>query len=553
MTDGSQVTQGGTEPAGGGVAASGGGGGLRGSPGWTLVAVALGVMMVAIDGTVVSVANPTISRDLHASLADLQWVTNGYLLSLAVLLIVGGKLGDRFGRRTIFSVGIVGFALMSLGCALSSSIGELIVFRVLQGVAGAMLMPNTLAILRSTFPPETLGRAVGIWGGSTALATASGPIVGGLLVQHVSWQSIFLLNLPLGALALAVTLSVVRESRDLTSGRGFDLPGVATLSGGLFCIVWALIETDSHAWASAYTIAFLAAGIVLLVAFVVRESSTTRPLLPLKLFRSRSLSAGTVLVLLGFLGLFGVLFFVTLYLQNVHGYSPVATGVRLLPLTGVFAFSAPIGGVLTARFGPRIPLLVGMLLLGVAMLGLRGISVHSGYLSLWPWFLALGIALGLTVVASTEAIVGNAPVEVGGVAGGLQTTANQLGGVLGTAILGSVLSGTVGSSLLGALHRQGITGVGAQRLLAAKQAISQGQAPVAASTSPALRAHIVAASHDAFMSGLHTALLVAAILSFAGAAVALLVEGGAAGAGAGAGAGEQSPADTPSVPESALA
>ena len=548
MTDGSQVTQGGTEPA------SGGGRGLRGSPAWTLVAVALGVMMVAIDGTVVSVANPTISRDLHASLADLQWVTNGYLLSLAVLLIVGGKLGDRFGRRTIFSIGIVGFALMSLGCALSSSIGELIVFRVLQGVAGAMLMPNTLAILRSTFPPETLGRAVGIWGGSTALATASGPIVGGLLVQHVSWQSIFLLNLPLGALALAVTLSVVRDSRDLTSGRGFDLPGVATLSGGLFCIVWALIETDSHAWASAYTIAFLAAGLVLLVAFVVRESSTSRPLLPLKLFRSRSLSAGTVLVLLGFLGLFGVLFFVTLYLQNVHGYSPVATGVRLLPLTGVFAFSAPIGGVLTARFGPRIPLLVGMLLLGVAMLGLRGISVHSGYLSLWPWFLALGIALGLTVVASTEAIVGNAPVEVGGVAGGLQTTAQPARrrarhrdprvGALGHGWLQPARRAAPPG------HHRGRGAAAARRqagdLAGPGAGCRVGVLPRCAPTSsrPAMTRSCPACTRRCWWRRSSRSPEPPSRCSS---------RAGAAGAGAGAGAGEQSPADTPSVPESALA
>jgi MFS family permease len=244
------------------------------SPWLTLVAVSLGVMMVALDGTVVSVANPTISHRLHASLADLQWVTNGYLLSLAVTLIIGGKLGDRFGRKRVFSIGIVGFAVMSLCCALSSSIGELIVFRVIQGLAGAMLMPNTLAIIRSAFAPDELGRAVGIWGGSTALATASGPIIGGLLVQHVSWQSIFLLNVPLGVIAFTVTLSVVNESRDLVSGRGFDLPGVAALSGGLFCVIWALIETDSHAWGSAYTLGFLAAGLALLIGFVVRETLT---------------------------------------------------------------------------------------------------------------------------------------------------------------------------------------------------------------------------------------------------------------------------------------
>src|SRR3984957_10627940 len=275
--------------------------GHRGHPVLTLVAVALGVMMVALDGTVVSVANPTIERHLHASLSGFEWVTNGYLLALAVLLIIGGKLGDRYGRRLIFTIGIVGFALGSLGCTLSGSIEVLIAFRVIQGVAGAMLMPNTLAILRATFPAEKLSQAVGIWGATSALAVAAGPIIGGLLVQHVSWESIFLLNLPLGAVALAVTLWVVAESREPSSGRGFDLPGVATLSGGLFCIIWALIETDSHAWTSAYTIIFLAAGVVLLILFVIRELAASNPLLPMDLFRNRSLSGGTALVILGFL------------------------------------------------------------------------------------------------------------------------------------------------------------------------------------------------------------------------------------------------------------
>jgi EmrB/QacA subfamily drug resistance transporter len=492
----------------------------------TLLAVALGVGMVALDGTVVSVANPTISDKLHASLGDLQWVTNGYLLSLAVALIVGGKLGDRFGRRLIFCIGIVGFALMSFGCALSGSIGELITFRVIQGLAGALLMPNTLALLRAAFPPEQLGRAVGIWGGSTALATASGPIIGGLLVENVSWQSIFLLNLPLGALALAVTLGVVAESREPNSGRGFDLPGVAALSGGLFCIIWALIETDSHAWTSAYTIIFLAGGVVLLVLFVIRELYAANPLLPMDLFRNRSLSGGTVLVILGFLCLYGVLFFVSLYLQNVHKFSPVGAGVRLLPLTGVFAFSAPLGGVMTEKLGPRPPLAIGMALLGIAMVGLHGLAVDSGYSALWPWFLLIGIALGLVVVASSEAIVGNAPVERGGVAGGLQSTANQLGGVLGTAILGSVLAGKVGSTLPHAAKTHGVTGSAAKQLLAGKPYVSQGLAPKLHGVSASVHTHVVAASNDAFMAGLHAALLVAAIVAFAGVLIALVVQRG---------------------------
>jgi EmrB/QacA subfamily drug resistance transporter len=502
----------------------------RGHPWLTLIAVALGVMMVAIDGTVVSVANPTIGHDLDASLAGLQWVTNAYLLALAVLLVVGGKLGDRYGRKLIFSIGITGFALASLGCALSGSIETLVLFRIVQGVAGALLMPNTLAILRATFPPQQLDRAVGIWGGTTALATASGPIIGGLLVEHVSWQSIFLINLPLGLAALVTTLLVVVESRDRSATSALDLPGVGLLTGALFCVVWGLIKSQAHGWGSVYTLAFLVGGIALLAAFALRESRTREPLIPMRLFHSRALSAGVVLVILALFVLFGVLFFVTLYLQRVHGYSPIEAGVRVLPLTGVFALSAPLGGVLTGRFGPRLPLTLGMTLLGVAMLGLRSIGVDTAYSGLWPWFLLIGIGLGLVIVASTQAIVGNAPVDLGGVAGGLQTTANQLGGVLGTAVLGSVLASRVGSTLFSHLTSAGVPDGVAHQLAGAKEAVAQGIAPPA---PPGLAEQVLTASQAAFLDGLHAAILVGAVLAFVGAGLGLLVNRGEAQAVAG--------------------
>jgi EmrB/QacA subfamily drug resistance transporter len=500
--------------------------GRRGHPALTLMAVALGVMMVALDGTVVSVANPTIERDLHASLSGLQWVTNGYLLALAVLLIIGGKLGDRYGRRVIFAIGIVGFALGSLGCALSRSIEVLILFRVLQGVAGAMLMPNTLAILRATFPAEKLSRAVGIWGATSALAVAAGPIVGGLLVQHVSWESIFLLNLPLGAIALTVTLTVVAESREAQRPRSFDFPGVISLALGLGLVIWALIKAQSHPWLSAYVLGFGIAGLVILALFVIREWQAREPMLPLDIFSSRSVSAGTALVVIGFIGLFGVLFFVTLYLQNVHGYSPVETGVRLLPLTAMFIISPIIGSLLTDRFGPRLPVVIGMLALAGAFFGLTGLEADSGYGALWPWFLLLGFALGLIVTSTTQAIVGNVAVERGGVAGGLQTTANQLGGVLGTSVLGSILVSTVGSVLPSKLAAAGVTGAAAKAVLAQKEVIGSGVAPVSKVMSHALAAKVTDASFAAFMHGLHVAMFVAGGLAIAGALLGLLVQRG---------------------------
>lgn len=512
----------------------------QGNPWLTLVAVALGVMMVGLDGTVVGVANPTIAADLDASLSGLQWVTNGYLLALAVLLILGGKLGDKYGRKKIFLTGIVGFALTSLGCALSPSIGVLIFFRVLQGVAGALLMPSTLALIRAAFPPAELNRAVGIWGGSSALAVASGPIVGGLLVEHVSWESIFLLNLPLGLLAAFVTIAWVKESKDETHVGSFDIPGVLLLSAGLFAIVWGLIKAQERGWGSLYVIGFVVAGLIVMGLFVLREHRAEDPLLPLDIFKERSVWAGTVLVIVGFFALFGVLFFIGLYLQNTHGYSPVETGVRMLPLTAVFVISAPLGGVLTEKFGPRPPLILGMLMLVVAFLGLAQLEVDTPYSGQWPFFLIIGLSFGLVIVSTTQAIVGNVPVERGGIAGGLQSTANQLGGVLGTAVFGSIIASTVTSNLDKNLADEQVPGAVAGVVSKSGELISQGVSPVDAARAPKelldgiaqaaggqlppnVARGITDASLNAFMQGLHTAMYVGVGLAVVAALLGLLI------------------------------
>src|SRR6266581_96899 len=294
---------GGTDRRSGGMARR-----WRGNPALTLLAVALGVMMVGLDGTIVAVANPAIQSHLHASLAGIQWVSNAYLLALAVSLITAGKLGDRFGHKKVFLAGVAGFAASSAAIGLSGSIAGsitlVIAFRALQGVFGAMLQPTALALLRRTFPPEKLNGAIGVWGAVIGASTAAGPIVGGLLVQHIGWEACFYVNVPVGAAALIMSLLVLRETPASPAAASFDIPGIAALSGALFALIWGLIKGPDYGWASARELAFLGAAALLALLFVVREHRARQPMLPLKLFRSASVSAGVVLVILLMFALF---------------------------------------------------------------------------------------------------------------------------------------------------------------------------------------------------------------------------------------------------------
>lgn len=493
----------------------------HGHPWLTLVAVSLGLMMVALDGTVVSIANPTIGKDLNASLAGLQWVTNGYLLAIATCLILGGKLGDLLGRKRMFLFGVVAFMAASLGCGLSDSVGMLVAFRVLQGLGGALMMPGTLSILRSAFPPKQLQMAIGVWAGSTSLATASGPIVGGLLVQHVNWQSIFYINLGVGALALAIGWWVIRESRDEKRPR-LDIPGALLLTGSLSTLIWGIINAAKHGWGSGYILGFLVAAAALFVVFLWWMRTTRDPLVPLDLFKVPDLNAGLVVMLTVMFALYGVLFFVTLYLQRVQGYSPVEAGVRMLPLTGVMAVSAPLGGLLGMKVPLRYQLSVGMGLVAGGLFGLTGITPTSGFGSLWPWFLLMALGMGLVFTGASQAILASAPVNRAGLASGLQQTLLQIGGVMGTSVLGAILTSRIGSLLPDRLAARGVPEATAAQVQDGSSAIAQGVVPVPSGTSSAVAAQITDASFSALTAGMHTTFVIAAIVVVIGALVSLI-------------------------------
>jgi EmrB/QacA subfamily drug resistance transporter len=499
--------------------------GMRGNPWWVLVAVSIGVIMVGLDASVVAIANPRIATDLHASLSDLQWITDAYMLALASLLIFGGKLGDRFGRRQAFFSGVIGFAATSVGIGVIGTVGGVIALRALQGVFGALLMPGTLAIVRATFPPEKLNTAVGIWGGASGVSIAAGPIVGGLLVQHVSWQSVFYINAPIAAVALLIGARAIVESRSVAEHR-LDIPGITTLSGGLFLTVFGLIKAQNWGWLAGRTVAVLLAGLAAVAVFVLIEWRAAEPLLPMRLFANRSLSVGTAVVVIDFFALFGTVFFLSLYLQNVLGFSPVETGVRTLPLSLTLMVTAPLSGFLTEKFGPRPAMVVGLAAVAGGLLSLTILHADSGYAALWPAFMLLGAGIGLVLTASSDAIIGNASVDDAGVAGGLQSTAVQLGGVLGTTILGSVLSSRVGSVLAEQLTGAGTPAAVTAKLTAAKDLVAQGVSP-AVPGMPAALAHAVAhGSHNAFMVGLHASMVVAAVAAAIGAVLALFVRRG---------------------------
>ncbi|MFH9690775.1 MFS transporter [Streptomyces sp. NPDC017413] len=496
-------------------------------------------MMVALDGTIVAIANPAIKEDLDASLADVQWITNGYLLALAVALITAGKLGDRFGHRQTFLIGIAGFAVSSAAIGFSQEIVLVVLFRVLQGLFGALLMPAALGLLRATFPAEKLNMAIGIWGMVIGASTAGGPIVGGLLVEHVSWQSVFFINVPVGVVALIFGLVILKDHRAANAPRSFDVLGIVLLSGAMFSLIWGIIKAgESWGWGGAWTWIFLGLAVALFLAFGLWQTRVREPLVPLTMFRSVPLTAGVVLMMLMAFAFMGGLFFVTFFLQGVHGLSPVDSGLHLLPLTAMMIVSSPVAGLLITKFGPRVPLVGGMVCTATAMFGMTTLSDSTGTFAMSLWFALLGCGLAPVMVGATEVIVGNAPMELSGVAGGLQQAAMQVGGALGTAVLGAVMSSKVSSEFADNWAGAGLPGTPDPKL---EEAAEFGIVPAeelakAPDMTPDVIDTIGGVIHDTFMSGMGLAFTVAGIVAVTAAFVATLTKRGEnAEAGAGVG------------------
>jgi len=411
---------------------------------WTLAAVAFGLFMIMLDNTVVNVALPSIARDLQVDLSDLEWIVTGYALTFASLMLTGGKLADMLGRRLIFIAGLVVFTLASLACGLAGSEQVLIGARVVQGAGAALMNPATLSIIAATFPPRQRGTAIGIWAGVSALALAIGPLVGGLLTEHINWSWIFFVNVPIGAIAIVASLILIPESKDESAEQRLDLPGLVTSAVGLFAFTYGLIEGNTYGWMSTRIMASFLVAAVMLVAFVLLERHQRIPMLDLSLFKNPTFTGANLSVLLVALAMFGVFFFVSLYMQGILGYSAVQAGAAFLPLTALIVVVAPIAGRSTDRFGSRWLITIGMILLAIQLLYFSRLGVEESYWTIFPGMIIGGFGMAMVMTPSAAAAVRALPVDKSGVGSAVLNAFRQVGGAVGIALMGAIMANRIG-------------------------------------------------------------------------------------------------------------
>jgi EmrB/QacA subfamily drug resistance transporter len=445
---------------------------------WTLAAVAFGLFMIMLDNTVVNVALPAIQESLDLKISELEWVVAGYALTFGALMLTGGKLADRYGRRLIFVVGLVVFTGSSLACGLAESANMLIAARVVQGVGAAMMNPATLSIITVTFPPHQRGKAIGIWVGVSALALAIGPLIGGLITEHVNWNWIFFINIPVGAIAIVAAFLFIDESRDTSHEQRLDLPGLLTSAVGLFALTYGLIEANAYGWTSARILTAFAIAAVALVAFVLLELHQRLPMLDLSLFKNVTFAGANTVMLFTTLAMFGVFFYVSLFMQQILGYSPTQAGAMFLPMTVLIIIVAPQAGHLADRIGARPLVGGGLFLVAVSLLIFSRLSTDSTFWSLLPAMVIGGIGMACTMTPATASAMGAVQRDKAGVGSAVLNTARQVGGSLGIAITGAIVASGASSALANGSTRQ-----------------------------------------DAFVHGLHNGLLVAALIALVGSMI----------------------------------
>ena len=406
---------------------------------WALVAVALATFMTYLDNNIINVAIPVIERDLHLTTSGMEWIVSSYILTFAGLMLVGGRLADLFGRRRLFLIGLGVFTVASLAAGLSGDVGTLIASRAVQGVGAALLTPTTLAIISATFTDKRERNvAVGIWGAVGALALAAGPLLGGLLSEHVAWEWIFFINVPLGLITAGIAVRAIDESRDPVT-RQLDLSGLIASTIALSALTYALIEGISRGWTSTPILAAFTIAAAASLAFMSIERTATDPMVDLALFRDRVFTGAIVSLMLWAFGLFGIYFFTSLYLQGVLGFSPTRAGLTFVPMALFMAVAAASSEGVARRFGAHRSVTFGMALMGTAIASLALLGADAGALDLMPSFIAIGIGGGLTIPL-TATVLGVMPQDQAGVASGVFNTSRELAGLLGITVIGVILS-----------------------------------------------------------------------------------------------------------------
>ncbi|HET8949225.1 MAG TPA: MFS transporter [Solirubrobacteraceae bacterium] len=482
---------------------------------WTLGVLCLSLIVISLDNTILNVALPTLERDLGASASQLQWIVDAYMLVFAGLLLTAGALGDRFGRRRALTFGLFVFGAGSALSATATTPGMLIAARALMGVGGAFIMPSTLSIITNVFPAGERAKAIGIWAAFAGLGIAIGPVSGGWLVEHADWSWIFLVNLPFVAAALPLVRALVPESRD-PAAPPLDLPGFALSTTGLVALVWAIIEAPERGWTDPGTLAGFAAALVTLGLFARWQLRSEHPMLDVRLFRNPRFSASSLAVSLAFFALFGMMFFITQYLQAILGYSAFEAGLRTLPVAGGLIAAGPASAKLAARLGAKLVVAAGLLIVGTGISLLAFADADTGYGLVAASLAVLGIGMGMAMAPATDAIMGSLPLEKASVGSAVNDATRITGGALGVAILGSVLS----SGYRGGME-DAVAGMPAPAADTAKESLAGGLS-VAAHAGGESGQQLLLAAQDAFLSGMHTAAIVAGVIAVAGSLVALL-------------------------------
>ncbi|MFG2843593.1 MFS transporter [Kitasatospora sp. NPDC048296] len=467
-----------------------------------LLTLCVTMFMSVLDNVIVNNALPRIGQDLDTGISGLQWVAEGYSLVYAALVLTGGALGDRYGRTRVFRLGLALFTAGSGVAALAGSIGVLVGARMLQGVGAALLTPGSLALLRHVFTDEReRAKAIGTWSGVSALGLSIGPVVGGPMVEHLGWASVFWINVPIGVAGLLLAARVLPDIAPRP--RRIDLMGLALSVAGLALLVYALIEGPSRGWTDPRVLGCAAAAAVLLLAFLVLELHIAEPMLELRLFRDGALGGALLSGFMVSFGMFGALFFLPLMMQGVLGWSPAAAGYAGLPMTAMLVVAAPLSGRLTAAYGPRLPLVLGLALCAAGLGGLSLYGDHAHYPAyLWTLF-AMGLGMGMTFTPVSIAVMQRVAPAQTGMASATINTLRELGGVLGIAVLGAVLTNRMTGSLTSALHRLGVPPEAVGSIADAPAGVAHGPGGTAA----ALPGPVRAAVDGAFIDGIHLAVL----------------------------------------------